>query len=183
MRLPVRYERIGEYPVEFAENFVSLIEEADWGVLDYRKAMVAATSQTAYDSMVFRHSKSYSSDAIEDFPLRIKYEAALAPFIGWCRQHYQVKEWVALAARLRPGEQVKPHCDSGEFLERIHRLHFPLQTNEQAVYGVEEELKHMPVGTCYEIDNQRLHYVVNGGSTDRIHLIVNIYGQRIITSE
>jgi hypothetical protein len=180
MRLPVRYLKVGDFPVAWADAFVASIDEPDWYALDYRKAMVAASSSTAYDSMVFRHSSEYATNTIRDFPLREKYNAVLEPFIEWCRERYEVDEWVALAAKLIPQGRVAPHQDSGEFLERIHRLHFPLLTNPAAFYTVEGERVHMPVGSCYEIDNQRVHGVENDGTTDRIHLVVNIYGRRLI---
>ncbi len=178
MRLPVRYALLGEVPKEWAESFVNIITEDDWKVFDFRKKIVPASSERAYDSLVFRYSPTYSNLNVIDYPLYSKYKGVLKPFIGWCSEHFEIKEWVSFAARLRPNEQIKPHVDAGEFLETIYRLHFPILTNSDAFYVVEDERVHMPVGSCYEIDNQRMHWVENNGVEDRIHLVINIYGTR-----
>jgi len=55
------------------------------------------------------------------------------------------------------------------------RLHLPVQTSPHVRFHVGECSRHLDAGSLYEIDNSSLHFVKNGSSIDRIHLIFNLY--------
>lgn len=76
-------------------------------------------------------------------------------------------------ARLYPGQKILDHCDDAEGGCQI-RVHVPLVTNTKAVFREEGKPKHMAVGKAYEINPSKLHGIVNGGKTDRIHLMFNV---------
>ena len=176
MRLNAPYIRMDDVPAEFAENFMAVLKEDDWYVLDYRKNMVGNYGQSSYDSIVFRHSYKYSSDSIEDMPLYEKFKDVLQPYIDWLEERFDMTDYVALAARLGPKHKVAMHQDGGEFLETIHRIHFPILTNDDAFYRFANGEIQMPLNSAFEIDNIRDHGVRNDGDTPRIHLIINVYG-------
>lgn len=86
---------------------------------------------------------------------------------------------LVLYVRLPAGTVIEKHRDNGYYLGAIHRLHIPIITND----SVEFNLENMPgsavsinmkTGVLYEINNQHYHGVKNLGSTDRIHLIIDI---------
>ena len=79
-----------------------------------------------------------------------------------------------------------PHpVDQGETLAKSHRMHLPIITNEQNLFSVGDTKVHMKPGELWEINNRREHGVVNGGSEDRIHLIVDyvLAGEKIIDAD
>lgn len=82
---------------------------------------------------------------------------------------------------LRPKTGLSVHTD------REVRYHLVLQTNSKSYVAVNEmgiDLKksilpsratcyHLPADNCwYRVDTRQTHWVYNGGSTDRIHLVV-----------
>lgn len=174
MRLAFPCRMVGPIDPVIPAQFLALVEPSDWIVYDYRKSMLGHTG--VYDSMVFRHSSEYSTATVRDMPLMAKYRDAIEAMVSALSEHYTVRDYVALAAKLGPGSKVSPHVDSGEFLESIHRVHIPVSTNEDAFYFVDNERVQMRVGSMYEIDNQRTHWAENNGNIDRIHVVINIYG-------
>jgi hypothetical protein len=177
MRLDFPYRMVGAIDPSIPAQFQALVEPRDWIVYDYRKNMVGHTG--VYESMVFRHSSEYSTATIKDMPLMGKYRSSIESMVGAMRNHYLIRDYTALASKLGPGSKVSPHTDLGEFLESIHRVHIPVVTNENSFYFVGDERVQMKVGEMYEIDNQRVHWVKNDGDTDRVHVIINIYGEPI----
>lgn len=178
MRLTVPYQLLGEIPSELITAISAKIADDHWAVLDYRKKMVQ--HKGTYDSIVLRHSSEYKTATIRNMPLFAEYERLLTPIVESLSRFYSITDYVALLANLRPGGAVNPHQDSGEFLTTTHRVHVPIRTNPQSFYSVGLGTIHMPMGSVWEIDNQCTHAVINNGDTDRIHLIINIYGDRVL---
>jgi hypothetical protein len=86
--------------------------------------------------------------------------------------------------RLAPGggelqrhtDQVDP--DAGNSLGALARLHFPLKTNDQVLFSTWDEndqqlYYHFGLGECWVIDTRKPHMAVNGGESERIHLVVD----------
>lgn len=84
-----------------------------------------------------------------------------------------------LFAKLRAGMSINKHQDTGGALVDSHRTHTPIVTNEDIDFRIDGERCKMSVGEIYEINNQLDHSVHNGGTTDRVHLIIdwNIPGE------
>ena len=92
--------------------------------------------------------------------------------------------------RLAPGggeltrhtDQVDP--DAGNSLGALARLHFPLKTNKDVIFKTwngedQEERYHYGFGECWVIDTRKPHMAINGGTEERIHLVVDV----IVTPE
>lgn len=93
--------------------------------------------------------------------------------------------------RLKPGggelerhtDQVDP--DSGGSLGKLARLHFPIKTNDNVIFtvwnvnGVPEQV-HMNEGECWFLDTRKPHRAVNGGSDERIHLVVDVLTEKVL---
>jgi aspartyl/asparaginyl beta-hydroxylase (cupin superfamily) len=78
-------------------------------------------------------------------------------------------------ANLAPGEQVMPHRDQGLYSDITDRYHFVVTTNPDVVFTSGDEQEHMPRGNIYWFNNHIEHSVINQGTTNRIHLIVDLY--------
>lgn len=57
----------------------------------------------------------------------------------------------------------------------FYRLHIPIVTNENCLFVTEKESVHLPAdGRAYIVRVNHPHRVVNGGDTDRFHLVMDI---------
>lgn len=81
----------------------------------------------------------------------------------------------AMLANLRPGCEIIPHMDIGGALRGSHRIHAPLQTNNDVRFLINGERQVMKVGRLYEFNNQLEHSVANEGVESRIHLIIDYW--------
>ena len=77
----------------------------------------------------------------------------------------------AMAAKLPPHCSIQGHVDRHPSFVCSHRIHVPLSTNPDVIFHVAGQQITMDVGKGYEINNQSVHSVFNGGKLDRIHFI------------
>jgi len=80
-----------------------------------------------------------------------------------------------MLARMAPGGIIHPHEDSNPAAKWPHKIHVPLQTNDQVSFFIGEQAYHLAEGEAVEVNNMIRHGVENRGSTDRIHLIFEYY--------
>jgi len=93
------------------------------------------------------------------------------------RNVMNVGEWAACLIMLPAGQEVYKHVDVYPHPENIHRFHIPIQTNNDCYWYGGKLRVNMKLDTVYEVRNLEFeHRVVNGGSTDRIHLVVDVDG-------
>ena len=113
-----------------------------------------------------------------------KYDKFLPEIVGMLEDFYgykfvQLKSFSFII--LRAGDEIYPHKDddavgySSDY-DYCHRIHLPLQTNDDVIFTIEGEDRHLKYGELIEIDNLKEHSVVNNGNTDRIHLLIDFYG-------
>jgi len=69
------------------------------------------------------------------------------------------------------GATIGSHRDHGASLSRAHRIHLPVITNPQTVFGISGVIKHLPAGELWEINNRMAHAVRNDSDQARIHFI------------
>ncbi len=77
----------------------------------------------------------------------------------------------AMAAKLLPGGRILPHRDSHPSFGCGHRIHVPISTNPRVRFMIDGRPYQLQVGQAYEINNQKVHSVMNKGDTDRITFI------------
>ena len=90
-----------------------------------------------------------------------------------------------ILVKLLANGSIPHHVDQGETLSKSHRMHLPIITNEQNLFSVGDTEMHMKAGELWEINNRREHGVVNSGSEDRTHLIIDyvLAGEKIIDAD
>jgi len=75
---------------------------------------------------------------------------------------------------LQSGAIIKEHTDEGLLFEQNEvRLHFPVFTNPGVEFYIDGERVVMNVGDCWYMNAHLPHRVVNKGTADRIHLVVD----------
>jgi len=77
----------------------------------------------------------------------------------------------AMVAKLVAGGRIKPHIDSLESFRAGHRIHIPLTSNDGVRFTIDGRPCPMQVGEAIEINNQKVHSVMNTGSDDRLSFI------------
>ena len=80
----------------------------------------------------------------------------------------------AMFAKLSAGGEISRHSD-GNASHYIHKIHVPLMTNEETIFHVGRQARHLPQGEIIEVNNKRTHSVRNDGDQDRIHFIFECY--------
>jgi quercetin dioxygenase-like cupin family protein len=88
-------------------------------------------------------------------------------------QHYAPGGTVlrAMAAKLKAGGRIAPHIDSLNSFRVGHRIHVPITTHPRVRFTIDGKPLLMQPGNAYEINNQKVHSVMNAGSEDRISFI------------
>jgi hypothetical protein len=77
----------------------------------------------------------------------------------------------AMAAKLLAGGRILPHRDSHPSFAAGHRIHVPIITNPRVRFMIDGRPFQFEVGQAYEINNQKVHSVMNKGDMDRINFI------------
>ncbi len=77
----------------------------------------------------------------------------------------------------RHTDQVDP--DSGLNIGKVARIHIPIYTNDAVGFSVwnpngDMTFLNMKVGEAWVLDTRKPHKVVNHGTTDRIHLVIDV---------
>jgi hypothetical protein len=81
---------------------------------------------------------------------------------------------MVLLIKLKAGQDIAHHHDSGDYLMFSRRNHIPVVTSDDVFFGVGDDKVKMGAGECWEINNSRIHYVNNGSKIDRVHLLIDI---------
>lgn len=75
---------------------------------------------------------------------------------------------------LQAGAIIKAHRDNDLAFEKGEaRLHFPIITNAQVSFKIENEHVPLQEGDCWYVNANLMHSVANLGAADRIHLVVD----------
>lgn len=77
----------------------------------------------------------------------------------------------AVAAKLLAGKKITPHIDRHQSFHRGHRIHVPITTNPRVRFMIDGQPHQLQVGEAYEVNNQKMHSVMNKGKEDRITFI------------
>jgi hypothetical protein len=75
---------------------------------------------------------------------------------------------------LTAGKSLVEHIDIYWFHKESRRIHIPITTNEHSKLTFEGRPYHLSIGNVYEINNRILHSGYNNGTSDRIHLILDM---------
>lgn len=81
----------------------------------------------------------------------------------------------AMAAKLLAGAKILPHRDAHPSFSYGHRIHVPVTTNPRVRFMIDGQPYQMEVGQAYEINNQKVHSVMNKGAEDRISFIFDYF--------
>ena len=72
---------------------------------------------------------------------------------------------------------IEPHADRG-MLTLMHRLHVPIITHPDVIFGFDDYSCHLEAGRLFELNNQVTHAVYNRSKVDRVHLMIDLMPHR-----
>ncbi len=83
--------------------------------------------------------------------------------------------------KLTAGLESTWHRDYPDHVDAV-RLHLPIITNDKCFFEIEGDRAHMAAtGQSYLVRVNRLHRVVNGGTYDRVHLVMDVVDHKKIS--
>lgn len=148
-----------QYATEWQAHFNTAHYQGEWTVLALR-------SPGGKDSIIpdLMGEQAYADTThLRHFPTVIRFLQSLACPVLSVR-----------FLNLKAGAAIKAHRDHELAFEKGEaRLHFPILTNADVAFYVEDTRVDMQPGTCWYINANLTHRVANNGTTDRIHLVVD----------
>ena len=163
----------GKYDVEPLRRVILDQEPAAWNESNQRQDDYEVHKQTESIVMLF---------ASLTWP-----EVEVTRESGWTRLHEEAKPLMdkiiaehytpggvilrAVAAKLKAGKSITPHFDSLPSFKYGHRIHVPITTNRNVRFMIDGRPYRFELDHVYEINNRKVHSVVNAGKEDRITFI------------
>jgi DNA modification methylase len=181
--IPVEaFAKAAEDPGEWADHYSSYNKRSTWSALALRSYGGSVDFIQKPDEMS-RKWKAENPEKLEwlihDTPLM-----AQLPEVDSILDQIPTSRFDRIRLmRLVPGGELGRHADitSGQEGTRdgeLMRLHVPIATNEAVEFssidaGGRSTRAHMAVGEIWNLDTRKPHAARNGGSSDRIHLVID----------
>ncbi len=169
LRLPMRFDPAllvrdlqGLHTVPWIKHFVAQNYEGDWSVIPLR-----GKAGATHPVMMI-----YSDPSCRDF--------ADTPMLAACPYYREVLDSFAAPLqavrlmRLAPGSVIKEHADNDLSVEcGTVRFHIPVVTNPHVEFYLNRERVVLEAGSCWYLRLADPHSVINGGATDRVHMVID----------
>ena len=169
LRLPLHFDPEllardlqGLNTVPWIKHFVAQNYEGDWSVIPLR-----GKAGATHPVMMI-----YSDPSCRDF--------ADTPMLAACPYYRQVLASFAAPLqavrlmRLSPGSVIKEHADHDLGFEGgTVRFHIPVMTNPYVEFYLNRQRVVLEAGSCWYLRLADPHSVVNGGDTDRVHMVID----------
>jgi hypothetical protein len=147
---------------DWTRHFVPQNYEGDWAVLPLR----ARRSATHPIAMIY--SDPVDLDYV-DTPWLDQ-----APHMRAVLAQFECTVLSARLMRLTPGSTIKEHSDHDlDVAIGTARIHVPVVTSDDVVFLLNQVPVDMAPGSAWYLRLADPHYVHNGGTTDRVHLVID----------
>lgn len=113
-----------------------------------------------------------------DRPLWAEWRSRLEPILQQATAAYGYARGSfprIMLARMAPGGRIHPHTDNAPAASWPHKIHVPIQTNDQVQFFIGPQVHRFSEGQAVELNNLGTHSVSNDGDSERIHLIFEYY--------
>ncbi|MEW6981784.1 aspartyl/asparaginyl beta-hydroxylase domain-containing protein [Colwelliaceae bacterium 6471] len=184
MWLAARCHDLGEVDIRELTTALNRQPQALWDADEALKQKLAGNRQTQSLFLqvitteefvdIIQHRK-ITQDDVPHYMASEYLQAEVQPILDYALSHFP-KDGVVLRvqmARMLPGAKIPSHVDACPLLTSCHRLHVPLQTNENIHFTVDNERIVMQAGRLYNLNNRVPHWVENKSDEARIHLIID----------
>ena len=174
MDIDVPLRELGAIDATALREAILSQEEAAWHEDEYRQQSYDVHYETESIVLVFTDGSNWPNIEVRKEPGWDRLADAAVPVMNEILgKHYSKGGRIirAVAAKLLAGAEIKPHRDGHPSFHCGHRIHVPITTNPDVQFMIDDQLYHFKVGQAYELNNQKLHSVVNEGTDDRITFI------------
>lgn len=169
---PVRH--CGEIDIAPLATAIAAQSEQAWNEHEHRQKDYEVHRQTQSIVLLFANLEGWPTIEVVRQPGWDRLAAVAVPIMDsiiarWYPPGGRIIR--AMVARLPPEGRIDPHRDMHPSFGCGHRIHAPIATNPRVRFTIDGRPHHLQVGQVYEVNNKKMHSVINKGSTDRIHLI------------
>ena len=174
MNIEVPIKELGAVDIDALRTAILAQDTAAWGEQEHRQNAYEVHNQTRSIVLVFTDGSGWPSIEVSRQPGWDRLADVAVPvmhdIIG---RFYPPGGTIirAMAANLLPGSIIRPHRDSHPSFHHSHRIHVPITTNPRVRFMIDGRPYQLKVGEAYEINNQKMHSVMNKGQEDRITFI------------
>jgi hypothetical protein len=170
--VPIRsFEKVG---MEALAEAILAQDEAAWNENVQRQKDYEVHEQTRSIVLLFAEVGDWPAVEVSKQPGWDRLAMVAVPVM-----HEIIGKWYppggtiirAMAAKLLAGGRILPHRDSHPSFGAGHRIHVPIVTNPRVRFMIDGRPYNLEVGKAYEINNQKVHSVMNKGAADRINFI------------
>lgn len=131
------------------------------------------------EHIVFQFVRDYDNHMeVVDYPIWDEWKSRLLPILEAVTKPYGYENGGfsrIMLAKLPAHSKISLHIDPYKSSNYTHKIHIPIKTNPDVEFLVGHKRHHFLEGYAYEVNNKALHGVVNGGDSERIHLIFEYY--------
>jgi hypothetical protein len=178
MDIDVPIRCFGEVAIEPLVTAILAQGEAAWGENQQRQQDYEVHEQTRSIVLLFAEVGNWPAIDVSKEPGWDRLARVAIPVM-----HDIIRQWYppggtivrAMAAKLLAGGRILPHRDSHPSFARGHRIHVPITTNPRVRFMIDGRPYQLEVGQAYEVNNQKIHSVMNKGDTDRISFIFDYF--------
>jgi len=174
MNIDEPLKELGPVTVDALRDAILKQEEQAWHEQEKRQNDYEVHRQTESIVLVFTDGSGWPSIEVSKQPGWDRLAEAAVPIMhGIIERCYPPGGTIirAMAAKLLAGSIIRPHKDSHPSFHHSHRIHVPITTNPRVRFMIDGRPYKLQVGQAYELNNQRLHSVMNKGPDDRITFI------------
>ena len=170
--MPIR--NFGKVDMEPLAAAILAQDEAAWNENVQRQKDYEVHEQTRSIVLLFAEVSDWPAMEVSKQPGWDRLAETAVPLM-----HQIIRNWYppggtiirAMAAKLLAGGRILPHRDSHPSFGAGHRIHVPIITNSRVRFMIDGRPFQLEVGQAYEINNQKVHSVMNKGDMDRINFI------------
>jgi Aspartyl/Asparaginyl beta-hydroxylase len=174
MEIGVPIREFGKVEMEPLAEAILSQDEAAWNENVRRQNDYEVHEQTRSIVLLFAEVSDWPAIEVSKQPGWDRLSKTAVPLM-----HQIIRNWYppggtiirAMAAKLMAGGRIIPHRDSHPSFGAGHRIHVPIVTNPRVRFMIDGKPFQLEVGQAYEINNQKVHSVMNKGDADRINFI------------
>ena len=183
MNIDIPLRKLG--PVDSARlcEVVLAQEEPAWKEDKYRQEAFEVHHATESIVMLFVDLERWPDIVVRREPGWPRLSEVALPLMNdIIARHYEPGGVVirAMAAKLLAGRNITPHVDQHPSFHVGHRIHIPITTNPRVRFMIDGQPYQFTVGEAYEINNQKMHSVMNKGGDDRITFIFDYVPPQLV---
>ncbi len=183
MNIDIPLRKLGPVDSARLREVVLAQEEPAWKEDKYRQEAFEVHHATESIVMLFVDLERWPDIVVRREPGWPRLSEVALPLMNdIIARHYEPGGVVirAMAAKLLAGKNITPHVDQHPSFHVGHRIHIPITTNPRVRFMIDGQPYQFTVGEAYEINNQKMHSVMNKGGDDRITFIFDYVPPQLV---